>query len=246
MRSTRAIQRSGVRSNHPKPVPIGRRKSYEVALVAKSLGITFTYSQRGARRQLTRLCSRLEPKRINSWSKEVASVFTEAHLGAWIVGRMLAGYFHEPDEADRSAAQDAWSGQQKYLDHLTSQIDAGRYDLDRWNRGDSDRLLDADGIAERLALYVARTYGTLQSSFVYSLFPYELIYWVMDPLAEHCHHEPNWPYDCPSLEAGSPYTIFTLPTEPGNCDTPCLTYCRCHLESSLGYSTSAASPLRRG
>lgn len=51
------------------------------------------------------------------------------------------------------------------------------------------------------------------------------VYWVLDPLADHCP-------DCPPLAAASPWPTEMLPTYPGEGLTECLTRCCCSLEGS--------------
>jgi hypothetical protein len=92
-----------------------------------------------------------------------------------------------------------------------------------------------DGVGVRVNLQADLTWGALQDGYVDAGAgdvgsPYALIYWDLEPGAQHCH-------DCPDMAVGSPYDPpgsggNELDQTPGDGRTECGAACKCDLNYS--------------
>lgn len=93
--------------------------------------------------------------------------------------------------------------------------------------------LSAKQVDHRLRMYMAASNATFESGRVVGSSPQSLIYWVVNPVKEHCKI-------CLFLERNSPYTVLNLPTVPGG--DACEGYSNCGCR--LSYTRADADVLR--
>lgn len=143
-----------------------------------------------------------------------ASLLEKAHTEAVVLGRQAAGDTAPQEDDDRRFAELIVDGEAEFLADFVRAIEAGE--------------LDAAAIARRAEFYTQRLQGTANEAMGLTLDPGELVYWTLGtPKTDHCE-------DCPSIAAGSPYTVSTIPTWPGMNETSCLMACLCTAETASG------------
>lgn len=144
-----------------------------------------------------------------------------AHAHAAYVGRMLAGNTQPFGGLDQAFGQAAADEQRPFLTAF-----AGDLLSDRYREPDSGAWRVA-AIKGRAALYARRLLGTANETWALSLPEGALIWWHLEPEADHCD-------ECPVLADNSPYAVQDLPAYPGDGKTACTTNCRCWLSSDAG------------
>jgi len=139
----------------------------------------------------------------------------KAHTDAITLGRKRAGDYAPQHEDDQNLALDIKDSDADYLNSFIDDIKSGRYTLE-------DGSLNADAIQSRAQLYIRKTRGSANESFVNASDDDDYFIWQLG-FTEHCS-------DCIDLAAGSPYSKDELWTYPGQGDTVCLGNCACNLQ----------------
>ena len=168
-----------------------------------------------------------QPGGTEDWHAEMSDVLYSGHAGAWRIGADQAGGKATRAEIAAAASQAA-DEQSFYLNRFAADLRAGKYvDPDS---GD----IDHDGISARAQMYSGAMRGTANLSWVNYSEDDDEFDWVLGAVEDHCD-------DCPYFADGSPYTKDTLPTVPGENQTPCLFHCKCHLRRRDG--TKSIEPI---
>jgi len=172
----------------------------------------------------------------NEWHTQFDQLLYELHRDAHAYGRKLADASAASSiDFDGVAARIAVNLESGWMQGFLSDLhtqDPRYYD--------EDGNLQVDPVQERMRWYAQKSRGTANEAFV-SYSPDETEWeWVDTGGPFECD-------DCRYLAEGSPYTKHTLPTHPGQNDTPCLFHCECHLkrlsDDETGFMPHAFSPL---
>jgi hypothetical protein len=163
---------------------------------------------------------RLTPQQATGQAR---TLFRVSHALAALYGVQRGG---GSGEVRRAVADRAAKAEMEFLRGMIADAKAGRY-ARRSAGGEGAKALRA-----RATLYSLKLVGTANSAYVASLEEGAVIRWVLGS-AESCEV-------CPVYAAGGPYTRATLPAVPGDGSTPCVTQCRCHLETAAGSSFANA------
>lgn len=160
---------------------------------------------------------------VPSWREATGATLENGHVGASVLGRQRAGDLADQNVLDLIVGRSAFRLDIPYLERFARQVADGAYD-------DGAGGLRTAPMKQRLELYAQRTRGTANAAFVGASGD-DLFDWVM-LAAEHCDV-------CPKRQAGSPYTVRTLPSYPGDGRTPCLANCGCVLvrhDGTIGFA----------
>ena len=166
-------------------------------------------------KRFDRAAQKWEPGGTADWQEEMSDILYSGHAGAWRIGANQAGGQASRAEIAAAAAQAA-DEQSFYLNRFAADLDAGKYTDPE--TGDIDHA----GISTRAQMYSGAMRGTANLSWLNYSEDDDEFDWVLGAVEDHCD-------DCPYLAEGSPYTKDTLPTVPGENQTPCLFHCKCHL-----------------
>jgi hypothetical protein len=165
---------------------------------------------------------------LADWKDLCLIVLRDAHEEAARLGRRQGGDLQDRSAFDTILARQAMQQEETYLHRFFEQLREKdpRYRL-------ADGSFRKDAINQRLGSYVQKTRGTANQGFVDTSSPEDLFDWVMLN-AEHCGL-------CPERQEGSPYTKATLPSYPGDGQTPCMSNCGCVL-AVIGFARAFDPP----
>lgn len=174
--------------------------------------------------------------------KDMSLVEPDATLKA----RRLAFYLPSVTKMAREGAE---AQRERRLSPVTAML---ADEADRYNTSvmlatvpTGDALDDwLDGLGVRVDLQAGIAWPGMQDGYVKggaadTANPYSLVYWVLEPLAQHCH-------DCPAFAANSPYNApgsggNELWIAPGDGTSECGAGCRCSLSYEPDTSDEAIS-----
>lgn len=175
----------------------------------------------GTRRQINRLVLNYVTGKLPSrnFVDSIASLLTDRHARAAVLGRQLAG-----DKRPRNMGDDIFSSmvvlqEREYLQRFMRDLQVGRYTDEEGNPKVSQ-------IQQRALTYTGKLIGTANQSFVAASRGYSF-HWIMGGAEQHCE-------DCPRLARGGPYSWNNLPTVPRANATQCKFHCRCYLKRTDG------------
>jgi len=171
-------------------------------------------------KRFDRAARKWQPGGTSDWQEEMSDILYSGHAGAWRIGANQAGGQASRAEIAAAASQAA-DEQSFYLNRFSADLIAGKYVDDE--TGD----IDHDGISARAQMYSGAMRGTANLSWINYSDDDDEFDWVLGAVEDHCD-------DCPYLAEGSPYTKDSLPTVPGENQTPCLFHCKCHLRRRDG------------
>jgi len=178
---------------------------------------------------------------VSARPKEMPLVEPDATLKA----RRLAFYLPSVTKMAREGAE---AQRERRLSPVTAMLD----EADGYNTNvmlatvpTGDALDDwLDGLGVRVDLQAGIAWPGMQDGYVKggaadTANPYSLVYWILEPLAQHCH-------DCPAFAAASPYNApgsggNELWIAPGDGTSECGAGCRCSLSYEPDTSDEARS-----
>lgn len=166
---------------------------------------------------------------VGIWQSHVLASLLPAHTQAAVLGRQRAGSTGPQDPFDTQFAQGVVDTQVPFLDKFAQAIKDGD---SRYVDADGNILIDA--VNARLQKYMERVVGTANEAFVLASPAGSTFDWRLMMGANHCT-------DCPLLAAGSPYTMQTLPSVPGDGSTECNVLCLCEIirhDGVIGFTRS--------
>jgi len=154
-----------------------------------------------------------------TWARRIQDSLEGAHASAAALGRSAAFGASQPvTEADKILGKAIAAQDSLFLHGFREDIESGRYTDDAGE-------LREKAIAARLHLYGNKLRATANQAFAEASDPGTLYLWLLDDDAHHCSG--NHGVNCPDIAKGSPYTVSSMPTWPGDGATPCGTNCRC-------------------
>jgi hypothetical protein len=154
------------------------------------------------------------------FGEQMASLLTEAHTQAVMLGRHHAGDTAPEEADDRKFADLVMDGEAEFLSKFVADISAGRYQ----DEGGAWRV---QGMQNRAGTYASKLVATAGEAWSLALPETTLFYW---HLQDHSHACP----ECPDLALNSPYRQADLPAYPTAGETTCRANCRCWLTTSSG------------
>jgi len=167
---------------------------------------------------------RVLPQQVES---RLMDILESGHVASHYGGQEMSGFTPSRILAQQRGRAVAL-GQNSYVRGLVTALLAkdSRY----WSEEAGDWRQEP--LQSRLGSYVGRTRGTAYDGWTSAAPPYMLYEWRLGGVEEHCE-------DCPTLSETGPWLSTedtsqlqypVLFTTPGECDTPCLFNCACHLE----------------
>lgn len=157
---------------------------------------------------------------LSALTEMVVSALAEAHTGATVLGRRLAGVGGaDPTESDDAFAASVMDEQEEFLAGLFTDLREKRY-------AGADGSVDATKglLAQRILLYALAVRATALESWVLAQPAGTVIEWVTTA-GENCEC-------CLSEEADSPHDAAAMTTFPGQCS--CGPMCKCFLRIEGG------------
>jgi hypothetical protein len=156
-----------------------------------------------------------------TWAAEMDAILLDAHTQAVVIGRSHAGD-DAPEEADdREFARPIVESEHAFLQPFVDQMEAGTFTSE-------DGTRDGEAVAARAVLYSGRLTGTANQAFTATLPPEAEVWWILGAEDDsNCE-------SCPAIADGSPYPASSFDIWPGSNSTPCLSSCRCRLETADG------------
>lgn len=152
----------------------------------------------------------------SEFGDEMAALLEDAHTRAVVIGRTHAGDTAPEEADDRLFAEAVVDGESEFLAAFVGDLEAGRYEG------------NAAGVERRSLAYLGRLAGSANEAWGLTLPPDTTLFWWR--LQDHdaaCAA-------CPDLALNSPWRIDTIPTWPGQNQTPCLWQCRCEISTASG------------
>ena len=157
---------------------------------------------------------------LSQWYEKFTAAILDGHTASHAIGQSMAGT--TPDlGAAAIRGQMMMDIESEYMQGFLFDLQGGRYG----DIGADD--FAAESVYYRERMYLGKMRGTAGYGFVDGSDAAAEFEWVLGGIEEHC-------LDCPVLAEGGPYTKSTLYATPGSGDTPCLGYCKCHLQRDDG------------
>lgn len=156
-----------------------------------------------------------------TWAGEMDAILLDAHTQAVVIGRQHAGDDAPLEADDREFAIPIVASENAYLQGFREALERGEFDLE-------DGTRDGEAVARRASLYAGRLTGTANQAFTATLPAEADVWWQLGAEdASNCDA-------CPAIAEGSPYPASSFDLWPGSNQTPCLSNCRCSLQTSEG------------